>query len=244
MEIKNKNIVESLLFVSSKPIKSKEIVKVINNDEITEKNVKEIIDKLNEEYSKNSKPFFIKNVAGGYRYYIKDEYFPYLEELIAEKRRNKLTQKALETLAIIAYKQPVTRSEIEAIRGVNADYIVGTLMERNLIMVSGRAHAPGNPLLYNTTPYFLEYFGLNHLEDLPKLKEIDEILEGDSLIKKEIGDVILHEIMPQDLGMVPEEEIEEKSEEDNKEVLMDSELQDEENENTDEIDTEKIYDEE
>lgn len=202
MESNLKAKIEALLFVSDKPVKLKDINLSLGEDAITsEKELEDIISELNLEYQSAGKPFFIKKVAGGYRYYLHDEYFSFVEPLLTEKRKGKLSQKALETLAIIAFKQPITKSEIEAIRGVNVDGVVRTLMERNLIKVAGRAQAPGNPLLYETTEAFLEYFGINSLDDLPKLKEIDEILESDSQIKKEIGEVVLHELMPEKLGM-------------------------------------------
>ncbi len=214
MDKKIKSIIEALLFVVDKPLKSKEIIRIIGEDvALTETKITTMIKQLNVEYASTNKPYYIKNVAGGYRFYVKDEFFPYLEELVAEKRKSKLTPKALETLAIIAYKQPITKSEMESIRGVNVDGVVRTLMERNLIMVSGRAQAPGKPLLYSTTQNFLEYFGLNSIEDLPKLKEIDEILEANNQIKREIGDVILKEIMPEKLGMVTGDDMESESSE-------------------------------
>ncbi|GAB4173146.1 MAG: hypothetical protein Kow00108_07900 [Calditrichia bacterium] len=205
MESQLKNKIEALLFVADKPLKFKEIQSCLNEDSLTEAQLKELVESLNQEYLSAGKPFFIKTVANGYRYYIHDEYFPVIEPLVSESRKGKLTQKSLETLAIIAFKQPITKSEIEAIRGVNVDGVVRTLLERNLVKVAGRAQAPGNPLLYETTEQFLEYFGLNSLEDLPKLKEIDELLEADSTIKKEIGDVVLHEILPEKLGFNIEE---------------------------------------
>jgi len=97
-------------------------------------------------------------------------------KLFKEKARRKLSQTAVETLAIIAYKQPITKSEIEFIRGVNADYIMKTLLEKNLATITGRAHSPGRPLLYGTTPEFLKHFGLNEITDLPKPREIEELL--------------------------------------------------------------------
>jgi segregation and condensation protein B len=202
MENSLKPKIEALLFVSDKPLKLKDFLLCLGDESgLNEKKLESLISELNLEYQSGDKPFFIKKVAGGYRYYVHDQYFSFIEPLLAEKRKGKLSQKALETLAIIAFKQPITKSEIEAIRGVNVDGVVRTLMERNLIKVAGRAQAPGNPLLYETTEAFLEYFGINSLEDLPKLKEIDEILESDNQIKKEIGEVVLRELLPEKLGL-------------------------------------------
>lgn len=202
MSIPLKNKIEALLFVSDTPMKWEEVKKCLGEEEIiSQEQLTRIIDELNQEYQQAGKPFFIKNVAGGYRYYLYDHFFPVVEPLLAEKKKGKLSQKALETLAIIAFKQPITKNEIEEIRGVNVDGVVRTLLERNLIKVAGRAQAPGNPLLYETTEAFLEYFGLNSLTDLPKLKEIDEILESDMQVKKEIGEVVLLELLPEKLGL-------------------------------------------
>lgn len=202
MEIQLKQKIEALLFVADKPLKLNDMVRCLGEEEnLNASMLDQIIDELNLEYQQNNKPYFIKKVSGGYRYYIHDQFFPFIEPLVSEKRKGKLSQKALETLAIIAFKQPITKAEIENIRGVNVDGVVRTLLERNLIKVAGRAQAPGNPLLYETTDAFLEYFGLNSLNDLPKLKEIDEILESDNSIKKEIGEVVLQELLPEKLGL-------------------------------------------
>jgi segregation and condensation protein B len=107
----------------------------------------------------------------------------------------------LETLAIIAYKQPITKNEIENIRGVNVDGVIKTLLERNLISIEGREKAPGNPLLYGTTKYFLEYFGLKSIEDLPKLKEIDELLKDDTKFLESLDQVALRQLEPEVLGL-------------------------------------------
>jgi len=104
------------------------------------------------------------------------EYADWLGKMMKEKAKRKLSPSALETLAIIAYKQPVTKPEIEAIRGVSADYVISTLLERGLITIVGRAATPGRPLLYGTTQDFLKHFGINDLADLPKPREIDEIM--------------------------------------------------------------------
>ena len=109
--------------------------------------------------------------------------------------------KALETLAIIAYQQPVTRNDIEEIRGVNSDGVIKTLLTRKLITIAGTAKAPGVPYLYKTTDKFLEYFGLKNLKELPKLKELDEIVEADSEIEEKYGDHILKEVAPEVLGI-------------------------------------------
>jgi segregation and condensation protein B len=105
--------------------------------------------------------------------------------MIKERSRRKLSQASLESLAVIAYKQPVTKPELEAIRGVNADYVIRSLLERDFITIVGRAASPGRPLLYGTTRHFLKHFGLNDLSELPKPREIDELLaEADFEVEK------------------------------------------------------------
>jgi segregation and condensation protein B len=123
-----------------------------------------------------------------------------------------LSSKALETLAIIAYKQPVTRTEIEEIRGVNADGVLRTLLSRNLITIAGTADVPGNPYLYKTTRQFLEYFGLKDIKDLPRLKELDEIVAADTEIKERFGEAFLKEISPELLGLEAYETIDDDEE--------------------------------
>ena len=143
--------------------------------------IEEIINLLNEEYEKNDNAFRIINVAGGYLYSTKKEFAQYVGKLYAEIQKKRLSQSAIETLAIISYRQPVTRSEIEFIRGVNVDYIVNSLLERDLIKIIGRENTTGRPILYGTTQKFLKVLGISSLEDLPRLKEINEILKTEKL---------------------------------------------------------------
>ena len=124
-----------------------------------------------------------------------------MQKLYKGRQASRLTQRALETLAIIAYKQPITKHEIENIRGVNVDGVVKTLLERNLVTIEGRQKAPGNPLLYGTTKYFLEYFGLKSLDALPKLKEIDELLKEDDKFLESLDQVALKQLEPEVLGI-------------------------------------------
>jgi segregation and condensation protein B len=133
-------------------------------------------------YDENS--FKIIKVANGYLFATKQENAKYVGYLSSEKSKRRLSQAALETLAIIAYKQPVTKPELESIRGVNSDYILGSLLEKNLITITGRAETPGRPLLYSTTNEFLKYFGLNKLTDLPKPREIEEIMQDEDFIEQ------------------------------------------------------------
>lgn len=178
-----KNIVESIIFASEEEISSKQIKDIIDKSglRISLAEVEESVTGLNEEYSNANKSFEILKIAGGYSFATKKEYGRFIGKLFEDKQRKKLSPSALETLAIIAYKQPITRSEMEFIRGVNVDYIVNSLLEKEMITIHGRADAPGRPILYGTTKNFLKVLGLNSLEDLPKLKEINEILKNQEI---------------------------------------------------------------
>lgn len=163
-----KAIIEALIFASSEPITSKIISEIVAIDEHT---VKQIISDLMEDYRRSKKGIQITEVANGYQYCTHPDCAPYLERLQKVPRNVGLSQAAIETLAIIAYKQPITKAEIESLRGVSVESPLGTLVEKNLIEESGRKDAPGRPILYRTTSKFLRYFGLNDLEDLPRVPE-------------------------------------------------------------------------
>jgi len=178
-----KNIVEALIFASEEEITTKEIKDLLDSFKISV-SLKEIdasIEELNVDYEQNSNAFEILKIAGGYVFATRKKFSHFLGKLSAETQRKKLSQSAIETLAIIAYKQPITRTEIEFVRGVNVDYIVNSLLERDLITIKGRADGPGRPILYGTTASFLKVLGLNALEDLPKLKEINDILKNEKI---------------------------------------------------------------
>ena len=174
-----KNIVESIIFASEDEIASRQIKEIIDKSglRISIGEVEESVTLLNDEYKTGNKSFEIIKIAGGYSFATKKEYGRFIGKLFEDKQRKKLSPSALETLAIIAYKQPITRSEMEFIRGVNVDYIVNSLLEKEMITIHGRADSPGRPILYATTKTFLKVLGLNAIEDLPKLKEINEILK-------------------------------------------------------------------
>jgi len=196
-------IVEAILFASEEPLNAARIRDVA--PELAEANVGKLIRALNKTYEKTDRPFLIDNVAGGYLMYTKPEFASYVERLYAKRQANRLSAKALETLAIIAYKQPITKNEMEEIRGVNVDGVVKTLLLRNLVTISGTADSIGNPFLYKTTRQFLEYFGLKSLKELPRLKELDEVIESDPDLKEKVGEEILQEIAPAALGIDPKQ---------------------------------------
>ena len=122
-------------------------------------------------------PFEIKKVGGGYQFFTKKRFHSFVKKATLSKNQKRLTRSALETLSIIAYRQPITKAEMEFIRGVNCDYAVQKLLDKKLVSIVGRSEAPGRPLLYSTSPFFMQYFGLGDIGDLPKLKEFEELAE-------------------------------------------------------------------
>jgi segregation and condensation protein B len=137
----------------------------------------ELIDEINDDLERTDRPFRIVKIAGGYQFATTPQHGYIVQRLLKARSRKRLTQAAIETLAIIAYRQPVTKAEIEAVRGVNSSEVVNSLVERQLVAMIGRAETVGKPLLYGTTDEFLRVFGLHSLSDLPKLREIDELLK-------------------------------------------------------------------
>lgn len=176
-------ILEALFFASDEPLGLRQVIDIFDLLEgggeagkLTADQILAQIDVLNREYEESGRSFKIVKVAGGYQFATRPEFGAWLGAMVRERSRRKLSVSALESLAVIAYKQPVTKPEIEAIRGVNADYVLRTLLERNLVTIVGRAATPGRPLLYGTTRDFLKHFGLNDLSDLPRPREIDELM--------------------------------------------------------------------
>lgn len=166
-----KKIIEVLLFVSDKPISIDTMKDVLKDVEPTE--IRSVVEELNGEYASSGRSFTIKEIAGGFQMLTDPAYSKWISALY-KRPADRLTGPSLETLAIIAYRQPITRTDIEAIRGVNVDGVLKTLEERSLIRTRGRLEAPGRPILYGTTAEFLQHFGLKSLEELPKLKEFKE----------------------------------------------------------------------
>jgi segregation and condensation protein B len=177
-----KEVVEALLFATDEPLSLRQIADIMSPERgeggrtVSPEMVLGVIEELNREYGRADRAFRIVKIAGGYQFATQPQFGNWLGRMVREKSRRKLSVSALESLAVIAYKQPVTKPEIEAIRGVNADYVLRSLMERNLVTVIGRAASPGRPLLYGTTRDFLKHFGLNDLSDLPKPREINELM--------------------------------------------------------------------
>ncbi|NLY90438.1 MAG: SMC-Scp complex subunit ScpB [Firmicutes bacterium] len=159
-----KAVLEALIFASSEPVTVKEMSIIT---ELNEETVRILLFELAQEYNDQQRGIQLMEVAGGYQLVTKPEMAVYLEKLKKVPRQVPLSQAALETLAIIAYKQPITRAEIETIRGVRVDSSLTTLLEKGLIEETGRKEGPGRPILYGTTKEFLKYFGLNSLDELP-----------------------------------------------------------------------------
>lgn len=183
------SVVEALIFSADDPISANEIItaiKAIDGNDITisEEEIDLTVDGLNEKYNESGNAFKILKIANGYVFATKPDHAKYVGFLSTEKSKRRLSQAALETLAIIAYKQPLTKPELESIRGVNSDYTINTLLEKNLITIQGRADTVGRPLLYVTTDEFLKYFGLRNIADLPKPREIEEIMKDEDFIEQ------------------------------------------------------------
>ena len=152
------------------------------SEKVGQKELRGIIAELNEEYETGRRAFRIVEIAGGFQFATTKEFGEFVGLLSKERSRRRLSPASLETLSIVAYRQPVTKPEVEAIRGVNCDQVLLSLLERNLIAITGRSDAVGKPLLYGTTEDFLRAFGLNSLSDLPKLRELEELMEDDAYL--------------------------------------------------------------
>lgn len=168
-----RKIVEALVMGAREPVSAARLAEVVPN--ATPATVRELVGELGEQYEASERSFEIWEVAGGYQIRTRPSYAPYLRQLHKE-RPLRLSRAALETLALVAYKQPVTRAEIEHVRGVDAGAVLRSLLERSLVRVAGHREVPGKPVLYGTSRRFLEVFGLERLEDLPTLRQIDEIV--------------------------------------------------------------------
>jgi segregation and condensation protein B len=170
--------IEALIFASEKPLTTLEITELVNNvDSIDEKisldKVETAIEGIVEKYSADFYPFEVRQSGGGWQFLTRHDYHKTVAQLNGDKFLKRLSAASLETLAIIAYKQPITKGEIESIRGVSCDYSVQKLLEKELIIISGRNEKqPGQPLLYSTSKNFMDYFGINSADELPKIKEV------------------------------------------------------------------------
>jgi segregation and condensation protein B len=207
--------VEALIFASEKPLTTLEITELVNNiEDLDEKisldQVESAIEGITEKYSADFYPFEMKMSGGGWQFLTRKEYHKTVAQLNGDKFLKRLSAAALETLSIIAYKQPVTKVEIESIRGVSSDYAVQKLLEKELIIISGRNEKqPGQPLLYSTSRNFMDYFGINSAEDLPKLREVlaDQGMEPTVVTEKLFGNEEIAQ-SPETLSVTEDGELE------------------------------------
>jgi segregation and condensation protein B len=207
MEIENlKKTLESLLFVSDSPLSSKKVAAFLKDAKVEE--VEQAFSALKEEVNNLNRSFQLIQVAEGYQLVTRPEHHRWAKELYKVISKTRLSKASLEALAIIAYKQPVTRAEVEAIRGVEVSNLVQSLMEKRMLRILGRAETPGRPLLYGTTTEFLIHFGLKDLADLPKVSEIQD-LTGDrpspEFLKEMEGELRRRETK---MGLAPAEQSE------------------------------------
>lgn len=163
-------LLEALLFAADSPQPSNRLVQFLGNS--ARKELPDFVKQLNESYANEGRSFRIREIAGGYQMHLVPTYTRAVEKFLKKQKERRLSQAALETLAVVAYKQPVTRADIEHIRGVNSDGVIASLLERKLVAIVGRSQKVGRALLYGTTRKFLEYFGLNELDELPRLEEL------------------------------------------------------------------------
>ena len=194
-------IVEALLFANPEPLTQAQLNKVFDNDAPS---LKDSVNRLNKFLSIHDRAYEIISVAGGYQLVTRSEYEVWIRRLLNKSGRLNLSSAALDALAIIAYKQPIGRYDVEAIRGVDSSGVLKSLITRGLINIKGRDSGPGRPLLYKTTKKFLEHFGLNRLSDMPKLKEITELIEADPTLGEQMTVFQKPETGPQFIDPSPE----------------------------------------
>lgn len=172
--------IEAIIFTSEQPTTVKDIQECLLTTygwEMLKEAIEEELQNIVNKYNDTNFSFELVNIAGGWHFMTKKDYYPTVATYLNQKAKKRLSTSAMETLAIIAYKQPITKTEIENIRGVNCDHTVQKLLEKELVTIAGRADGPGKPLLYKTSALFMDYFGINSPKDLPKLKEIE--VEGE-----------------------------------------------------------------
>ena len=182
-------IVEAVLFASQKPVSFKELAAVFKGaadsakenplvacfGKVKREDIDEAVQKLEAEYIETGRAFEVRESAAGWQLVTRADIAPWLRQLFPENRSARLSAPALETLAIVAYRQPITRADLEAVRGVAVDGVMQTLLDRGLVRIAGRAEVPGRPLLYETTQFFMEHFGLKDLDELPNAGELRRI---------------------------------------------------------------------
>ena len=171
---KLKQVITAVLFASEDPVSPRKLSAIL--DDVPIEAIHAAIDELKEEFKASTPSILVEHVAGGVQLSTNPEYAEYVSRIYSGKRKQRLSKAAMETLAIIAYKQSITRADVENVRGVGCGGVVTTLMERNLVRITGKAKVLGAPFLYGTTPEFLEYLGLNSLKDLPSMEQLEALL--------------------------------------------------------------------
>jgi len=197
-----KSVIEALLLASEKPLPLEQIRIVLDNLDAAE--TRRLVEELKVEYEQANRGIRIAEIAGGFQMITAAVFAPFLKKLFKDRNAEKLSKPALETLAIIAYKQPLTRTEIELLRNVNVDGVIKSLVDKNLIRIAGRKKAPGRPCVYGTTRQFLEHFGLKSLEDLPKIEEFSALAEKNELVDIELEEEKKTEALDEPQELTPE----------------------------------------
>lgn len=173
-----KQHVEALIFASPQPVAIADLKSVLDESlqtEVDEATVRELIEQIRHQFQAEQYAFELIEIAGGWQFLTKGAYHHSISVHLKQTTKKRLSQAALETLALVAYKQPVSKSELEEIRGVNCDYALQKLLEKELVFIVGRSEGPGRPLLYGTTEKFMDYLGINSLTDLPKPKDFKDV---------------------------------------------------------------------
>jgi len=190
----NKNqiklVLEALIFASDTPITLKQLTSILVD--VSAGDLEEALSELQKDYERRA--LVLKKVSGGYQFTTRPEYVDWVGQMFEAKARSRLSRAALESLAIVAFKQPISRVEVSAIRGVNSEGVIKKLLDARLITISGRDSGPGRALLFKTTSEFLQYFGINDISDLPRPKEVEELLaegEGGALLQEIPDDLLL-----------------------------------------------------
>jgi segregation and condensation protein B len=243
--------IEVLIFASEKPLTSLDIVELINNtfgfleERVMPDQVDSALEGIREKYASEFYPFEVKESGGGWQFLTKVSFHNTIAQLNGDKFLKRLSNAALETLAIIAYKQPITKGEIEAIRGVNSDYSIQKLLEKELVLISGRnENMPGKPLVYSTSKNFMDYFGINSASDLPKIQEVlaEQIVEGTIINPEDFTDQHVAHTVSED-GEVDAEVSELTVNEEGELIIKEEEETEEEQANEEDENTEDISEE-
>lgn len=205
-----KQIIEAVLFASSRPITMNDMRRIMKS--LKTHDIERALQSLQEDYTNSQRSFEIREIAGGYEIMTRKEFAPWVFKLEVQKRAKQATQSALETLAILAYKQPVTKAEIEDLRGVDVGGVINTLAARGLVKIVGKKEVPGRPFLYGTTEKFLEHFGLKNLADLPNIQEIKHLVENsvkreDLLGRPQMVDVQEENVVADEVATAEESEV-------------------------------------